>query len=76
MHDDARDQADRLPPAGGLALMEFLAAAVLGPWSIKSRPGEVRTSMPTVAFGAAGMVTFVILDRQRELVITEITWAG
>jgi hypothetical protein len=74
MHDQARDQADALPPAGAIALMEFMAAAVLNPWGINLRPGEVRTSMPTMTFGDGGMVSFVVLDRQRELVITEITW--
>jgi hypothetical protein len=74
MHDQAREQAAALPIEGVMALLEFMAAAVLNPWGINLRPGEVRTSMPTVAFGDGGMVSFVILDEQRELVITKITW--
>jgi len=62
-----------------VALMEFMTAACLNPWEIGLLPGETRTrNMPKVPFGPnrEGIVTYLIDDENRELLVTQVLWAG
>lgn len=77
MQERVREQVDALPIAGALAYMEFLAAVELSPWGLAGRsPGDA--NMPTVAFGPGGegQVSYVILEDERQVWVTDVTWAG
>lgn len=75
VNEQARAEADGLPFEGALALLELLAAAELDPWGVAGAEPGAR-NMPDVAFGAAGLVTLLILDGPREIWITKVQWAG
>lgn len=75
MNDQARAEADGLPIDGVVALLELMAAMELDPWGVSGAdPGG--PNMPDVAFGAAGMVSLLILDESREVLVTKVQWAG
>ena len=74
-----REQAASLPVEAAVAFLEFMAAACLNPWGVNLRPGEVRErNMPNVHFGPGGrgMVSFLIYETGRKLLVTDVTWAG
>ncbi len=75
MSDQVRATVDGLPSEAGLALQEFMAAAVFDPWSFAPAGSG---SMPTLEFGSGGrgLVTFLIRDHERELLITQVLWFG
>jgi hypothetical protein len=75
--EDLERAARGLPIEALPALMEFMAAACLNPWGIGLRPGEVRErNMPEVVFGqdGQGIVSFLIDEEGRELLITQVAW--
>lgn len=79
MSDVQRQQAASLPVEGLIAFMEFMAAACLNPWGVNLRPGETRErNMPNVHFGSGsrGIVSYLIYEYDRKLLVTEVTWAG
>lgn len=79
MHDEVRLKAAGLPREAGLAFLEFMAAAELNPWGVNLRPGETRTlNMPNVPFGPGGrgMVSYLIVESDRLLLITDVAWVG
>lgn len=75
MSAQVRATVDNLPTEAGLALQEFMAAVVFDPHSFA--PGG-SANMPTVEFGPGGrgLVTFLIRDDERELLITQVLWFG
>lgn len=75
MSDQVRAAVDGLPAEAGLALQEFMAAVVFDPRSF-APPGS--GNMPTVEFGPGGrgLVTYLIRDDERELLITQVLWFG
>jgi hypothetical protein len=74
MGPEQEQQAAQLPIEGVLALLELMAALELSPWGMAD---ETAGNMPTLAFGQGrGLVTVLILDYRREMVITRIQWAG
>lgn len=52
-----------------------MAAVVFDPWSFAPAGSN---NMPTVEFGPGGrgLVTFLIRDDERELLITQVLWFG
>lgn len=73
----AHDDIAALPDSGLLPLAEAMTLLQLSPWS--GRPinednpdGPVRT----LAFGAGGMVTYLVLDDLRRVDILLVGWAG
>jgi hypothetical protein len=77
MHGGVRLKAAGLPREAGLAFLEFMAAAELNPWGVNLRPGETRTlNMPNVPFGASGMVSYLIVESDRLLLVTDVTWVA
>jgi hypothetical protein len=74
MSEQQREAVGELPMEAGVALQEFLAAASLNPWGFAP---EGSGNMPTAWFGRGrGMVTFLILDEDRMLYVTQVTWLG
>jgi hypothetical protein len=69
-----QQEADELPHEGRLALQEFMTALSLNPWGFTDENGG---TMPTTPFAQGrGLLTVVILDYRRELVITKVQWLG
>ena len=63
-----------LPVEAGLALQDFLTAASLNPWGFAP---DGAGNMPTAWFGGRrGLVTFLIMDEDRMLYVTQVTWLG
>lgn len=78
-NDQALDDLDGLEVSAQAALLELLNAVVFDPWEYGRPPGQEvdRTrGLRSLPFGAAGMVWFVILDRDRQIVIVRVQWAG
>lgn len=42
------------------------------PWDADAPDGNIRT----LPFGPGGLVTYLILDREREVQVLEVQWAG
>lgn len=71
-HDEPRDTIAALPTVAALAYAEALGLLTLPPW----RGGPFREDNPdgnirTLAFGSGGLITYLILERDRE-----VQWAG
>lgn len=75
MSEREREAADSLPVEALRALQELMAAVVFDPWEFARRAGAPG-NMPTLPFGEAGQVTFLIRDDERELLVTQVQWAG
>jgi hypothetical protein len=75
MSQQVRASVDDLPSDAGIALQKFMAAVVFDPWSFAPAGSG---NMPTVEFGpdGRGLVTFLIRDDERELLITQVLWSG
>lgn len=73
---DARDAIAALPQAALIALAEALTVLELTPWSGRSVNPERDPDAPVrnLPFGAAGMLTYLILDRDQRIDILLITW--
>lgn len=68
-----------LPKAGADALVAFMDAVVFDPWEFARRPGESvdrSKNLRMLAFGSSGIVSFLILDEDREVLVLQIQWAG
>lgn len=79
MIDEVRTRAATMPIEGARAFLEVMAAAELNPWELGLAPDEKRTgNMPTVHFGprGEGMVTYLIYEPDRQLLVTDVTWIG
>ena len=71
--------AGSLPREGMLALIEFMAAAELNPGGVGDPPGgRWPRNMPSVPFGPGdrGIVTYLIRDEDRMLLVTQVSWAA
>jgi hypothetical protein len=74
MGEEQRRAADELPADAAVALQEFMTAASLNPWGIAP---DGSGNMPTVWFGnGRGMVSYLIMDEDRMLYITQVLWLG
>ncbi|MGH3931972.1 MAG: hypothetical protein ACRDTF_18580 [Pseudonocardiaceae bacterium] len=77
VHDQAQATVDVLPPADAVCWPDVLNVLGLvpwngNPWSEDNPDGNIRT----LPFGAAGMVTYLILERDREVHVLEVQWVG
>lgn len=70
---EAAEEAANLPVEGMRALLELLAAMQLVPWNFAD-PAE--GNMPSIPFGAHGLVTVLIWDDDLTLNVTKVQWAG
>ena len=73
---EAAEQLDALPHHAALALAEAVAVLELTPWSgepINTRNPEGPVRM--LAFGTAGLVTYLVLEDQRRVDLLRIVWA-
>lgn len=75
---ETAEQLDALPHHAALALTEAVDVAVLEltPWSgepINTRNSEGPVRM--LAFGTAGLVTYLVLEDQRRVDLLRIVWA-
>jgi hypothetical protein len=75
--DDGAALLASLPTEALTALAELMAAVSLDPWGVAGRSrGEA--NMPDVVFGPGGegLVSYLILDDERRVWVTEVQWAG
>ncbi|WP_300007600.1 hypothetical protein [Pseudonocardia sp.] len=77
---DPRAQATiaALPATALPALAEALAVLELVPWNGRSVNPELNPDGPVrnLPFGAAGMPTYLIVERDQRVDVLLITWAG
>ena len=75
---DVRAAADGLPQEAVLALLGFMPAVCLNLPDGEPGAGLGGWRMPTMAFGARneGMVSFLVVEDEKELLITQIAWLG
>lgn len=73
----AAQQIAALPPPALAALAEAVAVLEVLPWNglplNRDNPDGAVRQLP---FGTVGMITYLILDRQRRVDVLIITWAG
>jgi hypothetical protein len=71
----AEDQIHALPPEALRPLAELFALLEVAPWS--GQPfnfSQPKGNMLTHAFGEAGLVTYLVLDEQREVYLIRVEW--
>lgn len=79
VHPEAQAAIEALPPRGLHALVEVFALLELSPWTGPSVNPLANPDAPlrNLPFGAAnGMVTYLVLEREREVHIVSLLWAG
>lgn len=68
-------QVDALPAEALAAFAEVRVLLEAAPWSGRPyRKDYVEGPVRTIAFGAQGMATYLILERQRRVEIFQVTW--
>jgi hypothetical protein len=75
----AQDAIAVLPVDALLALAEAFATLELRPWSAGRSVNPDRnpdSGVRNLPFGAAGMVTYLVLEHERRVDILLITWVG
>ena len=73
----ARAQVRELPVEALKDLAEAMVVLQVAPWSGDSlRRGKPDGPVRTLAFGAAGMITYLILEDQQIVDVLSIFWAG
>lgn len=72
----AQDTISSLPPGALIPLAEALAMVELTPWSGRSVNPErdPDAAVRNLPFGASGMITYLILDRDQRVDVLLITW--
>jgi hypothetical protein len=74
----AQDAIVALPHEALLALAETFAVLELAPWSVGRSVNPERnpdSGVRNLPFGAAGMVTYLIVEHERRVDILLVTWA-
>lgn len=74
----AQDAIAALPAAALPALAEAIVVLELVPWSGRSVNPELNPEAPVrnLPFGAAGMLTYLIVERDQRVDVLLITWSG
>ena len=75
----AQDAIAALPSDALLALAEAFAVLELAPWSAGRSVNPERnpdSGVRNLPFGAAGMVTYLVVEQQRRVDILLVTWVG
>jgi hypothetical protein len=72
----AQDAIAALPQAALIALAEALTVLELTPWSGRSVNPERDPDTPVrnLPFGAAGLLTYLILERDQRVDVLLVTW--
>lgn len=76
-HDQAQEAVAALPDEALAGYAEALGVMKLVPWGgapfhEENPEGNIRT----LAFSRGGMVTYLILEREREVHVLEVLWAA
>lgn len=77
MEDLAREQVKALPAGALIPLAEIMTVLGIGPWSgdlLNARNPDA--NMCTHAFGDRGLITYLIVEDQRRVLVTNVVWAG
>ena len=78
-HPAAQEAVTALPDAALAGYAEALGLMRLMPWSGEPfREDNPDGNIRTLAFGprSEGLATFMVLDREREVHVLEVQWAG
>lgn len=79
VYPDAQDQIAALPAVAQSKLSEAFAVLELAPWNgrpvNRQNPGGALRSL-MFGPGGAGMVTYLVLEDQREVHIVKVLWLG
>ncbi|MGH3916153.1 MAG: hypothetical protein ACRDTC_22510 [Pseudonocardiaceae bacterium] len=76
-HPGVVEQIKALPVEALLGYAETLGVMELDPWAESPWRGDNPDgNIRTLPFGAAGMVTYLILKRDREVHVLEVQWVG
>lgn len=73
---DADDAITALPRAARRALLETLERVAADPMSGEPYDHRWPPEFRTITFGEHGLLAYVVLHRQRQVVIEQVTWAG
>jgi hypothetical protein len=76
---DARAQRDiaALPVMALPALAEAMSVLELIPWSGRPiNPDNPKGAVRTLAFGASGLLTYLVLEPDRRVDVLIVAWAG
>jgi hypothetical protein len=75
--DQVLDQVAALPPEALTPLAEVRTLLEIAPWSGSPyRKENPHGPMRTLAFGSSGAVTYLILEREREVHLLLVQWVG
>ena len=73
----AGEQAAALPAEALVPYAELLTLLAIAPWSGESgMPANPDANILIHAFGGHGLVSYLILEDQRRVVVLSVTWAG
>ncbi|MBS2966460.1 hypothetical protein KGA66_25690 [Actinocrinis puniceicyclus] len=73
------EQAVSTPADAAVAFMAFMDAVIFDPWEFGRTAGQAvdrAKNLRTTGFGPAGLVTFLILEEERLLLVVQVQWAG
>lgn len=79
IYPDAQDQIGALPVAAQYLLSEAFAVIQLVPWNgLSVNKQNPEGALRRFLFGpeGAGMVTYLVLDDQREVHVVQVLWLG
>lgn len=67
-------EAEGLPTVEAMvAFQEVVLAITLNPWGIA---GDPPNNMPTIGFGTAGQISYLIMNDRRMVYVTQVQWVG
>lgn len=71
----AQHDIDALPAAALLALAEAMSVLELAPWNGRPiNPDNPHGAVRTLAFGSAGMLTYLVLDNEQRVDVLIVAW--
>ena len=74
-HPDVVEQVQALPYGALAGYADALEVMEVDPW--RGEPWDAPDgNIRTLPFGPGGLVTYLILDREREVQVLEVQWAG
>ena len=78
VHPEAQAEIDALPPQALRSLLEVFALLEISPWSgpsVNEKASDAPLRHLPFAEGA-GMATYLILEREQEVHLVALVWAG
>lgn len=71
----AQDQIDALPDEALGYLAELFTLLETAPWTGRSaNPSNPDANMLTMPFGERGLITYLVLERTREVYVVRVQW--